>query len=502
MVSVAQNDEIRIDHIDSLLQQIIDSYSSVYGQPCRGATSRVSTFVNDFDLEKLALDTRDFYFATQVGSFTLSECYNLIFNSNSNFNDGNDTYNGPEVFGAEIQYQDINQLQNGIDLAKQAGQPSYSNFTSSITGTASSTTNVAADDDNAKIFCEMGVDWSGTDADGTVATNINGATASYTGNNTNKIRFMTQCGGRIVITASGTGSNGTSKDEDVKSMLNKISYIHNPWPITSITLSDNWSNYSTLQTETSTAYSGNVLRLICRRDSSNVIHYALHYIDGSDGGGSGTDYTETAYDEAVTTNFNLSVRVYYPGHLVNKWKPSISATTTSTGGGGGTGSTATVSQGSSTIVYDGKFYLSGYNHVTPNIVGTIDDVDAGKFDSAWSGNYVAAITNVIAQQDGTGGLPYIYIGNPNNTVPSQGTWTSLIVRDLDNGTSRTLDRSFATTSSATNQPVSSNGLLYQYGSAATWAFIQFTWRDSNDQFLPIYPSSFNFNGGNFEIEFI
>jgi hypothetical protein len=187
--------------------------------------------------------------------------------------------------------------------------------------------------------------------------------------------------------------------------------------------------------------------------------------------------------------------------LVNKWKPSISATTTTTGGGNSP-ATSTVSQGSSSIVYDGKFYLSGYNHVTLNIVGTIDDVDAGKFDSAWSGNYIAAISNVIAQSDGTGGLPYLYIGNPNNTVPSQGTWTSLIVRDLDNGTTKTLDRSFATTSSITNQTVSSNGLLYQYGSAATWAFIQFTWQDSNSQFLPIYPSSFNFNGGNFEIEFI
>ena len=114
-----------------------------------------------------------------------------------------------------------------------------------------------------------------------------------------------------------------------------------------------------------------------------------------------------------------------------------------------------------------------------------------------------AVQNGISNSDGTGGLPYIYIGRPDNVIPAVGSWTSIIIRDLDSGTSKTLDRSFSTNITGTNQALTQSPTVYDPANgAATWAFRAFYWQDSNNTFLPIFPSTFTYNGGNFEIEFI
>lgn len=321
MVSVSAGDDIDRAHFKSLTDQLVDKWALVYGQEVESLKDDW-TYVNDFFMERIAIDVSSFYYATQIGSLSYRQCYDTIYSSSSNLNDGNDGSN-PEVFGQLIRHEDINQSQNGIDLAHLAGPPDYSNF--AIDGRwRSQTADIAANDDAAKIYSSLLVTWD-TGTSFTVTSDYSGGTTVIDGNNQNKIRYMTQCGGRITIFGEGLNSSGSSKDNDVKNMIDSISYIHNPWPLTNIQLSDNWGAYTVLQTvnSASNAYSDNALQLVCRRNSNNEILYALRYTDASDGSGSGNAYSEASYDEAVTTDFKLTVNAYYPSHLQNDWRPDV-----------------------------------------------------------------------------------------------------------------------------------------------------------------------------------
>jgi hypothetical protein len=327
MVSVSAGDIIDPDHFDDLARQLVDKYSTVYGQELyclRSDSFNSAGTINDVYIERLAIDIATFYRHTQDGVLNAEQAFDTIFSNTSNINDGNDSYSsGVQVSNTKIRHEDVNQMQNGIDLAHLAGAPSYTTF--GFTGRwVQSNTNIAADDDAAKIKSAITVTWDNSTSY-TVTTTYAGGTSIIDGNNNNKIRYFSQCGGRIVMFGEGVNSSGTSKDNDVKNMIDSISYVHNPWPLTNIQLSENWNSYTVLQTVNSgsDAYSDNQLLLVCRRDSTNQIHYALRYTDASDGQGSGTGYTEADYDEAVTTDFKLTVNAYYPNHLVNDYKPDV-----------------------------------------------------------------------------------------------------------------------------------------------------------------------------------
>lgn len=327
MVSVSLGDTIDPDHFDDLSRQLVDNYALVLGQKVSALQSdsfNAAGTINDFYVERLAVDIVRFYHHTQVGSLTLEQAYDTLYSNSSGFNDGNEpSETSPQVATALIRHEDINQMQNGIDLARLAGVPSYTDFPID-SRIRTQGANVAANDDGAKIYCPLLVTWD-TDSSYDITNTYSGGITTVDGTSNNKIRYFSQCGGRINIFAEGLNSDGTSKDNDVKNMLDSVNTIHNPWPLTNIQLSENWNSYTVLQTvnSNSAAYGDNVLQLVCRRNSVNELYYALRYTDSSDGQGSGLDYSEELYDEEVTTDFSLTVHAYYPGHLLNNYRPDV-----------------------------------------------------------------------------------------------------------------------------------------------------------------------------------
>ena len=322
-VSVNAGDEIDDAHYIDLIQQLVTNYALVYGQPLNCARSRDS-FINDFQFELIATDVQRFFYASHVGTYTFSQCRDIVFDNSSNFNDGNESGNSTyEVFGSLVRHEDVNQAQQGITDAINNGVPSYTSLPYFTYG-AIARGDVMNDVDFSYIKCPISFDWDNDDAGDntnrpyTVTLNTTGSTTDITGNDQSQIRYFSQCGGRIQLYAEGTNSDGTSRSEDVKNMLAQINRVRNPWPLSNITLTTSWDQADVIQTVNSTEYTDNKIELLQRRDSNNVIYYALRFTDAANASNGGA---ENLYDEGFTTDITLYGRVYFPGHQQNNWRP-------------------------------------------------------------------------------------------------------------------------------------------------------------------------------------
>jgi len=307
MVSVNTGDVIDDSHYFDLIQQLVDNYSTVLAQPLLSARATPGE-VDDNLIEDIAVDIATWYHHLNTGLLSYFSAYDALFSGNlARESVGSKR---ADAVGLVINHEDINQCQQAIDTCNALyanGAPRLVNLPG-LTASTSFTDDIPDSNDAETVTASIA--YRIQDGFKTFTINKNGATS--TTNLASSWRYFSELGGRIQIQCVGFNSDGGDKDNDVKSMIDKLNATHNPYPLSNTTFSDTWNNYTVLDSASgNSTYSSNRVKLAVRRDSNSRFHYAILYTDAEGG----------IPDESVTTDFNLQTTVRYANKVPNEFIP-------------------------------------------------------------------------------------------------------------------------------------------------------------------------------------